>query len=319
MAIYKFRSRYGEQDTSHLLPENQPQSRNSLWWACILCSCRAACSSRIRIFTSVVMLLALAAVVQNASSILRFVDNQSPTQAHRQSFGYVDVPKWKWQSQKDHYKRVHATPRTQALPPSPTEIPGWYQSHLEVDFVCPDRHLLGDGWWICNYRHISKNKNCIIYSSGPPMALLTEQALSLLLPSCEVHVFDPSNTTWTPENSTIMVHPWGFGDETKSIMNAKNSTFDVKTIEDTMKDLSHRHVDLLLLQCAGCEWYLSYANVHQILVVANGMRNADWFDKWRKNEYVLFHKQPVEVGGLLGQGQALSYLKLRSGFFPPYR
>jgi len=263
-------------------------------------------------------MLALAAAGHNASSILRILDNQSATQAHRQSFAYVDVPKWKWQSQKDYYKRTHSNPRAQALPSTPAETAAWYQTNLQVDFVCPDEHLVGDSWWICNYQHLNKERGCIIYSSGPPMGMLTEKALSKLVPSCEIHVFDPSNTTTqlNPENSTIAVHPWGFGDETKSVLNSKNTTFDIKTIGDTMKDLGHRHVDLLHLQCAGCEWTLDFANVHQILVIANGMRSVEWFDAWSKNEYVLFHKQPVEVAGVLGQGQALSYLKLRPGFFP---
>ena len=43
-------------------------------------------------------------------------------------------------------------------------------------------------------------------------------------------------------------------------------------------------------------------------------QNVAWFDEqW--SQYVLFHKQPVEVGEVLGGGQALSYLKLRGGFF----
>lgn len=266
---------------------------------------------------SLVTLLALAVAGQNASSVIRIIDNQSASQAHRQSFGYVDVPKWKWQSQKEYYKRSHAKSRTQVSPSTPQETAAWYEENLAIDFVCPDEHLVGDSWWICNYQHLNKQRGCVVYTSGPPMGLLAEKALAKLVPSCEIHVFDPSNSMKTPtENSTITVHPWGFGGETKSIMNAKNSTFDIKTIADTMQMVGHKHVDLLLLNCAGCEWRLNYDSVHQILVITHGMKKADWFDSWSKEEYVLFHKQPVEEAGVLGQGQALSYLKLRSGFFP---
>lgn len=213
MAIYKFRSRYSEDDTSHLLVENRPREPSSLWWACLLCSARALCSSRIRVFISLVVLLAISAAGYNVSTILNFVDNQSSMQAHRQSFGYVDIPKWKWQSQKQYYKnkRANASPKSSALP-TPDQVPAWYKSNLEVDFSCPEEHLVGDSWWICNPRQ----RGCTVYSTGPPIGLLTEKALAELLPSCEIHVFDPSNRTKpiNDNSTTIQVHSWGFADTT---------------------------------------------------------------------------------------------------------
>jgi hypothetical protein len=51
------------------------------------------------------------------------------------------------------------------------------------------------------------------------------------------------------------------------------------TIQDTKKELGHSHVDLLLLDCVGCEWRLDYGDIHQVLVRANGVRNVAWFDE----------------------------------------
>ena len=269
-----------------------------------------------RIFISIIALLICVTGGHNASSILNFIDNQSQTQAHRQSYGYVDIPKWKWKSQKQQYKSVHAKPRSTALP-SPGQVAEWYNANLEVDFTCPDEHLVGDAWWLCNPRHLNKIHGCTIYSSGPPRGLELETALADLVPSCDIHVFDPSNMTKPIHDDTtrIHVHPWGFADRTQTLSSGvNNETLELKTIHDTKKELGHRRVDALLLHCGGCEWTLDYSDIPQVLVRVNGVQKVDWFDKqWR--QYALFHKQPITVGGVEGLGQSLSYLKLRRAFF----
>lgn len=318
MAIYKFRSRYSENDTSHLLPENQPAVPKSCWWTWIRFFFWTACSSRIRAFTSILVFLVLVVAGQNVSTILTFIDNQSQKQAHRQSHGYVDVPKWKWRSQQLHYKSIHAKPRNTELPP-PDRVVEWYDTNLQVDFSCPNEHLVGDVWWLCNPRHLNKIPSCTIYSSGPPMGLAIEHELATLVPSCDIHVFDPLNGAKNNNSSgpgqTIHVHPWGFADRAQLVTNsANNVTMQLKTLQETRKELGHGHVDLLILHCGGCEWTLDYGDIQQVLVRVNGMQNTNWFDDHWK-QYALFHKQPVMVGGVMGRGQILSYLKLRSTFF----
>lgn len=322
MAIYKFRSRYGNDDTSHLLPENQPRSPNSLCWACIIFSFRLSCSSRIRCFTSVVVLLALTAAGHNASSIWNIIDNQSQTQSRRQSAGYVDVPKWKWKSQKDYFRSIHAKPYNLVQPVSPQETAVWYDSNVKVDFSCPDEHMVGNHWWVCNPKHLNKIRGCTIYSSGPPVGLLVELALQELMPSCDIHVFDPSYSKTAmvdSDNSTatasLHVHPWGFSDRERTISNPNNTTMQLRTLQDTMHDLGHKSVDLLLVHCGGCEWSLDYGRIDQVLLVMNDVKDVNWFAAMTDKKYVMFHKQPIILGGVLGRGQALSFLKLRDGFF----
>ena len=163
------------------------------------------------------------------------------------------------------------------------------------------------------------------------LGLATERALAELLPSCDIHVFDPfsltknENATQYDDNSTglserIHVHPWGFANTTHIVTKAAaaavnhNATMQLKTLQETRNELGHDRVDVLLLHCGGCEWTLDYDDIQQVLVRVTGLQNVNWFDdKWK--QYALFHKQAVVVGGELGRGQSLSYLKLRSAFF----
>ncbi|NDD65057.1 MAG: hypothetical protein EBZ36_13955, partial [Acidobacteria bacterium] len=63
---------------------------------------------------------------------------------------------------------------------------------------------------------------------------------------CDIHVFDPSNTTKPIHDDTtrIHVHPWGFADRTQTLSSGvNNETLELKTIHDTKKELGHRRVD----------------------------------------------------------------------------
>jgi len=319
MTIYKFRPRYASTDTSSVSPGNESHSL----WRCIVCCFQAGCSSKLRAFAFTITLLALWVAVNNLSSMVGIIENQSPVQAHRQSYGYVDLPKWKWKSQREFYRHVHSTPRDLVFPSALSEMPVWYESNVEVDFTCPDEHLLIDHWWICNPQHLNSKRGCTVYSSGPPNSLAVEYALEELLPSCDIHHFDPLNkkevennlTNETAKTSKIQSHPWGFAERGRRGSNSVNATFDLKTIKGTMEKLNHSHVDLLLLYCNGCEWTLDFPDIQQVLVVVKGIQNMDWFDDMSKKNYVLFHKEPIEVSGVPGKYHLLSYLRIRNAFF----
>ena len=316
MAIYKFKSRYSEHDTSYLLPENQPRQSRPWWCACIICCCRAACASRRRAFASLLVILALAVGGNNATSILSAIDDQSPRQAHRQSYGYIDTPKWKWKSQQEHYKRVHSTSRIGNVPDL-SDISVWYDSNIEVDLTCPDQEVVANQWSICNPKHLDSQRHCIVYSTGPPSGLQLENTMQDLLPSCTIHFFDPLKTTSNSTNSSVIVHYWGFSNATEAVTDANTGKMELKTVKDTMKTLGHSHIDLLVLSCGGCEWTLDLGQVpiQQALVVLNGVSDMGWFERMSENNFALFYKQPINVGGVLGRSQVLSYLKLRKSFF----
>ena len=90
------------------------------------------------------------------------------------------------------------------------------------------------------------------------------------------------------------------------------------TIKDTMSKLGHKSVDVMVLDCAGCEWVLSYENIGQLLVTINDVRtDIDWFDQRTKENFVLFHREPIRSrDGIDGKAQALSLLRVRKSFFP---
>mmetsp|Transcript_22855 Transcript_22855/g.26052 ORF Transcript_22855/g.26052 Transcript_22855/m.26052 type:complete len:322 (-) Transcript_22855:114-1079(-) len=319
MTIYKFRPRYTSKDTSSVSPGNDSYS---VLWSFSICCFRAGCSSKIRFLISTITMLALWVATNNVSSIIGIIESQSPLQAHRQSYGYVDLPKWKWRSLKEHYKRVHSTPRNTVFPSSPVGVSTWYKSNVGVDFTCSEEHLLLDYWWICNPRHLNLKRRCTVYSSGPPNSLAVEHALEELLPSCEIHLFDPLNKAYTGNvlnkkirASRIQSHPWGFAERERKGSNSFNVTIDLNTIKGTMKKLGHSQVDLLLLYCNGCEWTLDFSEIQQVLVVVKGIQNMDWFGDMNKNNYVLFHKEPIEVFGTAEKYHLLCYLKLRKAFF----
>ena len=88
-----------------------------------------------------------------------------------------------------------------------------------------------------------------------------------------------------------------------------------RSITDTMKLLGHKSVDLFILQCGGCEWDLDYfgENIGQLSIAFHDATNVEVLDEFTNNNYVLFHRDSLEEQG--GRVQALSFLKLRKGFF----
>jgi len=312
MAIYKFRPRYTSEDTAS--PYVERRQRFSIL-GCIVCCFRTGCSSRLRMFTSLTLLCALWIAASNMSSIIGIIENQSPLQAHRQSYGFVDVPKWKWTLQREFYKRVHSTTKNFVLPSSPVGFSSWYESNVLVDFICPSEELIGNNWWICNPKHLDLKRGCTVYYSGPPFDSALETSLREALPTCTIHIFDPSlPSTSNITDTKIQYYPWGFAETNGRIVNSKNTTFDVKTMKRTRKELGHRQVDLLLLHCNGCEWNIDYSNINQVVVVMSNLKNMHWFDTMNEKNYVLFHKEQVEFGGRAFY-QSLSYMKLRNSFF----
>jgi hypothetical protein len=272
--------------------------------------------------------LTVLAIGSNSSTIFHFIDNQSPAQAHRQSFGYINVPKWKWQSQRKHYKSLHIMSRSKSPVPTIDQLPKWFDTNVPLELTCPDEQLIEGGWWLCNLKHLNTVRRCTIYSTGPPLGLRTEYALAKLLPSCKIHFFDPYNATvLRNDNETIgnqiSVHPWGFAGITHTYAPTSNSnaslgpSLQLKSLHDTSKALRHSHVDVLIVHCGGCEWTLDYQSIapSQVLVRVTGLQSVTWFDTEWKNRYALFHKQSVVIGGLMGGGQSLSYLRLKSAFF----
>mmetsp|Transcript_6675 Transcript_6675/g.10152 ORF Transcript_6675/g.10152 Transcript_6675/m.10152 type:complete len:469 (-) Transcript_6675:129-1535(-) len=108
---------------------------------------------------------------------------------------------------------------------------------------------------------------------------------------------------------------------------SSSSSIELKTFTETLDILGHNKngqtIDLLVLDCAGCEWqtYPGWvkADVSQILLHAHGAppeKVNDMFQQLQSQHYVTYHKQPSVWNGLIGQSQFYSFLKLKKDFFP---
>eukprot|EP00542_Grammatophora_oceanica_P010733 CAMPEP_0194043556 /NCGR_PEP_ID=MMETSP0009_2-20130614/15158_1 /TAXON_ID=210454 /ORGANISM="Grammatophora oceanica, Strain CCMP 410" /LENGTH=314 /DNA_ID=CAMNT_0038687799 /DNA_START=41 /DNA_END=981 /DNA_ORIENTATION=+ len=237
----------------------------------------------------------------------------------RQSHGYVVETKAEWLARQSRWQDMHNTnvgesqqnnvarpPYSELrLPTSAKNLPNWYEESILIDFDCPNsRHILGSAsssdpkWRVCNPEMLAQIPDCIIYYSGPPNGLLWERNFLRAFPSstCQIHVLDPTELSIAPPtettdgdiSSSVIVQPWGLGARTSDNVEVGESIVSLKTLEDTMKELDHDHVDLLLLNCAGCEWavydQIASANgnagapvVDQFLVQANGMKDKGFF------------------------------------------
>lgn len=253
--------------------------------------------------------------------------------AHRQSYGYSDEPKWKWRGKRDFYKNVHSRPANPSssaavLPVAVADVPDWYDSNIRVDFLCAHETQIDEHVWVCNPGRLNHLRSCIVYTSGPSRTL--DHKLRQALPSCEIHSFDPSITTKEEDdgddskntttadgsnttNAAVTLHGWGFAETTHG---AEGGRF-FRSISDTMQLLGHRSIDLMVLQCGGCEWNLDYfsGQIHQLSIQFNDVQRAAIFEQFTSNYYVLFRKDPLSRSGTMGRRQALSYLKLKKGFF----
>ena len=368
---YRFRSRYSEEDTSHLLPGNRLKPFHSggicswRWWCCCWqClggCCRSAFSTRTRAFLSILVFLGLTGLVQNGSAVWSILDNNSPSMAHYQSYGYCDDPKWRWQSKREHFQSIHLSKirNDAAKDPSgstklslPDEIQQWYKQNAPQDFHCSKDTEITPHVWVCNPHHIVRTKRrntCVVYASSSHQA---SAGLAMVLrkdfAACEVHLFDPfatdsnnndkanltetTTTTLRTAASTfsaqqLWVHSFGFASETH---NNSRTRSKFRSIGDTMQTLGHTHVDLLVLQCGGCERALDYfgetikgdaSRIGQASIAFHGSPSeaSDLLNRFTDHRYVLFHQETVESdtesGSRAVQIQAFSFLKLRKGFF----
>jgi hypothetical protein len=150
---------------------------------------------------------------------------------------------------------------------------------------------------------------------------MVETKLQAMLPDCQIHVLDPSglSTTSTNSNSTIQVHNYGLAAITKEVTTEEGKVVVSKTLPDVMALLGHNHIDLLVLNCAGCEWaiyeQLLAIDLHQLVVQVHGMQHASFFTSMTKAGFVLFYQAPTTWKQVTGRAHVLSFLKLKPEFF----
>ena len=320
---HRFRPRYNFEDTAHLLPQDTPVPCYVRCYRCLAC----CCASRRRIGVLFLACAGCYLIVSNIDAIFNHIERQSTRKSYIQSSGYIEQPTYKWIEQARHFQQVPHVYTPLPEDDHASAMSRWYDAHVLLDIECPNlERVVGSAsdptkWWLCHVRHLNRLKHCIIYTSGPPNGLMVETKLQAMLPDCQIHVLDPSglSTTSTNSNSTIQVHNYGLAAITKEVTTEEGKFVVSKTLPDVMALLGHNHIDLLVLNCAGCEWaiyeQLLAIDLHQLVVQVHGMQHASFFTSMTKAGFVLFYQAPTTWKQVTGRAHVLSFLKLKPEFF----
>lgn len=179
------------------------------------------------------------------------------------SFGFFDdVPDEKWLIRKrisNERKRIHIpVPVREADIRKPQGI---YQANWNPDFSCEFEDFVGPGGdggkWICDPHRISQ-ENCIVYSIGSNGKFDFEEHVNLVLPQCEVHIFDFTNYEQKMLNEgkvNASFHAWGIKGNDGTVNAHAKRAKNMKSMKETVQDLGHvgRRIDIFKIDCEGCE------------------------------------------------------------------
>jgi hypothetical protein len=374
---HNYRPRYSYEEINPLNPANQPiRSWPSVIGSC-LCSTVTAlgpifCANRKRGAVSVgaVALLALALINFIAPRIYETSGHiGSHKMATRESLGlYRDIAGRRWADLRDKAREARRQ-SSRVTEPNAFAAAKDFHEKYKIEFDCPNEKLVGgsDGgnsaggsaWFICNpqgmpgayrARQAEKRKvgllgfrkakkGCLIYTSKRTSTLGFETALPN---QCEIHVFAPgeiSDATRINANlqSNIHLHDWGF----KGISVQTNpGGGQFMTFQETVKELGHtdRDIDLLVLDCVGCEWdvmkdilpvSVQQAAATTTSAIAEGVGDImqivvnlyekpasvnDLFQAIKLNNYAIFHKE-VPAPAATENKFGFSFIKLAPEFW----
>lgn len=110
-------------------------------------------------------------------------------------------------------------------------------------------------------RYLHSNSTCLVYSIGSNNEIEYEQSVSDWL-GCETHTFDPTlgSEEFIGSNFSYF-HPWGLGrdGETQSpevYYDKGAGIFPTSSLKSIMSRLDHsgKKIDMLKIDCEGCEW-----------------------------------------------------------------
>lgn len=249
--------------------------------------------------------------------------------AYEESGGFFDdVREADWALLKD---RIRQTPEcAKQCEGQPANV--WLQDNWEPNFTCLHERRVGrwgdGGKWVCDPHRIARraehsHQPCLVYSVGSNNDFSFEEAvLRDVSPTCEIHTFDPTigdHPSNLPANGKISFHPWGL---------AQADSGDFKTMATIRTELGHVHrqVDILKIDCEGCEWdtYKSwFDNVdvppRQILIElhkgtegSSPVMAMEFMRHLKDRGYVIFHKEPNTLGCL---GSCIEYAFVRVDAF----
>ena len=112
--------------------------------------------------------------------------------------------------------------------------------------------------FVCGLGMMSMVVKPIVYSFGSRNEIAFEESLLQRRPDCELHIFDPfalpseANQHVLRALGNVSFHKLGVrGGE-----DVKHKGIPLDSLAGIMQRLSHRHVDILKVDCEGCEWNL---------------------------------------------------------------
>jgi len=196
--------------------------------------------------------------------------------AKKHSLGFFhDIPDEEWEM---FYRRPALATQHYEYPDDPdhkvNDIHWWTMSNWNPYFHCPHMRRvggLGDGpKWLCDperIRRVSQERHnlistdatdCLVYSIGSNGGNYRfEDGLYDIFQKrqpCEVHIFDSTNYDRTKNAQKNMhYHPW---DLTYSVEDKPPGQNRYVSLPEIRKLLGHEHrtIDVLKMDCDGCEW-----------------------------------------------------------------
>jgi len=152
----------------------------------------------------------------------------------------------------------------------------YFQVHWEPEIHCRHSRRLGPsgdgGKWVCDPHRIERN-NCLLYSVGSSNDWSFETAVYEHL-GCEIHTFDHTMSVIIGQPNFVNFHKIGLGEFPGDSEPPRNGSVTSLTNLIDMLGHSNRTIDILKIDCEGCEFgaltdlFLSdiKVNVRQLLI-----------------------------------------------------
>lgn len=219
----------------------------------------------------------------------------------------------------------------------------WWQNHWEPTWSCPleervqykgedSKETSGDGGkWVCDVPYISKDKNCLVYSIGSSGDYAFELGIRELL-GCEIHVFDPINLGYPPNETVtnIYAHDWGLALEDAIITN-----HTMKSLLTMITDLGHlnKTINILKIDIEGLEFGIvnndifwdtltnNRVEINQLLIELhfqgiNG-KTFKWVDKSNPSPRISGHDMDLMLRNIIRRGFVMFHKEVNLIGRPP--
>jgi hypothetical protein len=285
-------------------------------------------------------------LLQNHSLLITNIASQSSIQpefqlAFHESLGFFhNIHEHNWRIKK----RIAANRKHIVIRHNCERV--YYQHNWNPDFSCSETDSMvpmgSGGHWVCDAWRLNK-PGCVIYSIASTSAgfgFRFEAALKRQLPLCDIHIFvnktsATTNTTTTTQRTiqeTLTFHELGIRgtDLQRYSPKGRRRKDHLSTLPDMVRMLGHSKIDLMLLDCKGCErdifLDIGLIDFRQIILKVQGAGEilktkkervmnviTAMLDYLHHNlSYVIFHKEP----DLLEEARNVEFslLKLHSDF-----